>query len=73
MSCFKDAAKISDNNPHYTPLFLMKQTTVARELKNYKEEARLYKEINDKYPVYASENAIEIEKYLKRAELQAAE
>lgn len=73
MNCFKDAAKISDNNPHYTPLFLMKQATVARELKNYKEEARLYKEINDKYPVYASENAIEIEKYLKRAELQAAE
>ena len=73
VACFKDAAKLSDNNPHYTPLFLMKQDTVERELKNYKEEARLYKEILDKYPAYGSENAIEIEKYLKRAELQAGE
>lgn len=73
VACFKEAASISDNNPHYTPLFIMKQATVERELKNYKEEAKLYKKILDEYPAYAAENGIEIEKYLKRAELQAGE
>lgn len=73
IKCFRQAAKISDNNPHFTPLFLMKEANVQRELKNYKEEANLYRTIDDKYPTFAAENAIEIEKYLKRAELQVGE
>lgn len=73
IDCFRKAAKISDNNPHYTPVFLMKEATVQRELKNYKAEAALYKEITEKYPRFGIENGIEIEKYLKRAELQAGE
>lgn len=73
VSCFRKAAKISDNNPYYTPVFLMKEATVQRELKNYKAEAALYKEILDDYPQFAGTNAIDIEKYLKRAELQAGE
>lgn len=73
IDCFRKAVKISDNNPHYTPVFLMKEATVQRELKNYKAEAALYKEITEKYPRFGMENGIEIEKYLKRAELQAGE
>lgn len=73
LKCFREAADISDNNPHYTPVFLMKEATVERELKNYKAEADLYREINEKYPRYALETGVEIEKYLKRAELQAGE
>lgn len=71
LKCFREAADISDNNPHYTPVFLMKEATVERELKNYKAEADLYRGINEKYPRYALETGVEIEKYLKRAELQA--
>ena len=41
IDCFRKAADISDNNPHYTPVFLMKEATVQRELKNYKAEAQL--------------------------------
>lgn len=73
IDCFRKAVKISDNNPHYTPVFMMKEATVQRELKNYKAEAALYKEITEKYPRFGMENGIEIEKYLKRAELQAGE
>lgn len=73
LKCFRKAADISDNNPHYTPLFLMKEATVERELKNYKAEAALYKEIMEKYPRYPMETGVEVEKYLRRAELQAGE
>lgn len=73
IDCFRKAAKLSDNNPHYTPVFLMKEATVQRELKNYKAEAGLYREIETKYPRYGMETGVEIEKYLKRAELQAGE
>ncbi len=73
IDCFRAAAKISDNNPHYTPVFLMKEANVQRELKNYKAEADLYKRIDKDFPAFAQENAIEIDKYLKRAQPQAGE
>lgn len=72
LSCFRDAAKISGNNPAYTPTFLLKEATVQRELKNYTAEADLYQTIIDKYPSYASVVNIDFEKYLKRAKAQAA-
>lgn len=73
LKCFKEAAKISDNNPYYTPLFMMKEATVQRELKNYAAEAELYRTIDEKYPQYATALQIDFEKYIKRAEAQAAQ
>lgn len=73
IECFRKAAEISDNNPRYTPLFLMKQATVQRELKNYRAEADLYREIIDNYPDYGGAMNIDFQKYLKRAELQSEE
>ncbi|MCF0218902.1 MAG: tetratricopeptide repeat protein [Muribaculaceae bacterium] len=73
LKAFKNAAKASDNNPHYTPFFLMKEATVQRELKNYKAEAELYAQILKDYPTYGNENRLDIEKYLRRAELSAGE
>lgn len=71
IDCFQDAAKISDNNPHYTPFFLMKEATVQRELKNYTAEAALYERIIEEYPEYAADSRIEFTKYLDRAKAQA--
>lgn len=68
LECFKEAQKISADNPDYTPYFMMKQATVYHELKNYKEEAAIYREILDKYPLYGDQNRIDIEKYALRAE-----
>ncbi|MDE6484788.1 MAG: tetratricopeptide repeat protein [Duncaniella sp.] len=73
LDCFKKAVKISDNNPHYTPAFMIKEATVYRHLKNYKAEAEVYSEILKKYPQYGQENGIDIKKYLKRAEASVAE
>lgn len=68
LACFKEAVKISDNNPHYTPAFLMKEATVLRALKDYKAEAAIYQQIIDEYPSYGQEMGIDLEKYLSRAQ-----
>ena len=71
LDCFKQAVKISDNNPHYTPAFLLKEATVYRELKDYKNEAAIYEQIDSEYPLYGQETGIDIKKYLERAQENA--
>lgn len=67
IDCFKQAVKISDGNPHYTPAFMLKEATVQRELKDYAAEAAIYEQILKLYPNYGTENGIDIQKYLDRA------
>lgn len=71
LEAFRKAVKISDKNPSYTPFFMMKEATVLREMKNYKAEADIYREILAKYPQYGAQYGIDFKKYLRRAELQA--
>ncbi|MCH5318842.1 MAG: tetratricopeptide repeat protein [Paramuribaculum sp.] len=71
LDCFKQAIKLSDENPAYTPLFMLKAATVLREKGDYKAEAEMYKDIEKDYPTYAAQTGIEIQKYIKRAELQS--
>ena len=68
IDCYKQAVKISDNNPHYTPAFLMKEATVLREQKDYKAEAAVYEQIVNDYPSYGQEIGVDIKKYLERAQ-----
>ena len=51
----------------------MKKATVYRELKNFKAEAEIYQSIKDKYPEFAANYNVDIEKYLVRAQQQAGE
>ncbi|MCM1028343.1 MAG: hypothetical protein NC342_04210 [Pseudoflavonifractor sp.] len=69
--CFEEAAKLSDNNPAYTPFFMMKEATVCRELGEYSEEAAIYQKIIDLYPDYGQTFGVDLEKYLARAKAQA--
>ncbi len=71
LGCYKEAVKISDNNPAYTPTFLLKEATLLREMKDYKAEAAIYEEIIKNYPSYGAEIGTDLQKYLERA--QAAE
>lgn len=73
VDCFAKAASISDNNPHYTPVFLLKEATVCHELKDYKKEAELYQQVMNDYPSYGAQLNIDIEKYAKRARILAGE
>lgn len=68
IDCYKAAVSISDNNPHYTPAFLLKEATVLREQKDFKAEAAVYEQILADYPNYGSEIGVDIKKYLERAQ-----
>lgn len=67
LGCFKQAVKISDNNPAYTPTFLLKEATLLREMKDYKAEAAVYQQIITDYPAYGAEIGVDLKKYLERA------
>lgn len=67
IECYKEALKISEDNPMLAPYFLLKEATVQRELKNFAAEAEIYQTLLDKYPQYGEENGIDFEKYLARA------
>lgn len=69
--CFAEAAALSDNNPAYTPFFMMKEATVDRALGDHAAEAALYQAILDRFPAYGAEQGLDIEKYLKRAQASA--
>lgn len=73
LDCYEKAVKISDENPAYTPYFLMKEATVYRELKDYKKEAATYQEIVDEYPDYGPSINVDMQKYLDRAKAEAGE
>lgn len=69
--CFAEAAALFDNNPAYTPFFMMKEATVDRALGDHAAEAALYQAILDRFPAYGAEQGLDIEKYLKRAQASA--
>lgn len=66
-SAFKKAISESDNNPYYTPVFMVKLAHVYHEQKKYADEAALYQEIVDKYPQFLGNSYFNIEKDLERA------
>lgn len=73
LSAFDKAVSLSGDNSLYTPLFLMKKATIYREQKNFKAEAEIFQTIKDKYPDFAANYNIDVEKYLVRAKVQAGE
>ncbi|MDE6177055.1 MAG: hypothetical protein K2F71_05885 [Paramuribaculum sp.] len=73
LACFKKAVDQSDNNPYLTPAFLMKEANVYRAMADYKAEAAIYRSIIDNYPGYGQMIGADMQKYLRRAEIQAGE
>jgi len=71
LDCFKEAADLSDDNPAYTPAFLLKEATVLHEMKDYNAEIKVYEKILEDYPNYGMQMGIDVEKYLERAKAMA--
>lgn len=71
LDCFKEAADLSDDNPAYTPAFLLKEATVLHEMKDYNGEIKVYEKILEDYPNYGMQMGIDVEKYLERAKAMA--
>lgn len=71
VGCYKDAISKSNDNPAYTPFFMLKLARVYAALNNHAEEAAMYKTIMTDYPTYGQANNIDVEKLYDRAQLQA--
>lgn len=67
---YLDAADINENDMT-TPMYLMKAGLCAEQLKDFKMAAKCYNRINDDFPAFASQKAID--KYIGRAENQIVE
>lgn len=73
IAAFDKAIATSGDNEFYTPLFMIKQANVYRELKNYEKEAAVYEKIKSEYPAYCATYGFNVEKYIERAKASAAQ
>jgi len=67
LAAYDKAISLAGDNEAYTPAFMIKKATVLHEQKKYAEEAAVYQEIKDKYPVYDQQTGLNVDKYLERA------
>lgn len=72
VAAFDKAISASDDNELYTPLFMIKQANVYRELKDFNKEAAVYEKIKKEYPGYAAAYNLNIDKYIERAKASQA-
>lgn len=71
IKAYKKAVSESDNNPYYTPVFMVKLAHIYHEQKKYADEMNMYQEIMDKYPQFLKNTYFNIEKDYERAKLLA--
>ena len=67
MAAYDKAISLAGDNELYVPVFMVKKATVLHEQKKYAEEAAVYQTIKDKYPNYAQQVGLQVDKYLERA------
>ena len=67
LNAYDQAISLAKGNELYAPAFMIKKATVLHEQKKYAEEAAIYQEIKDKYPVYDQQNGVNADKYIERA------
>ncbi|MBQ9073852.1 MAG: tetratricopeptide repeat protein [Muribaculaceae bacterium] len=72
VAAFDKAISASDDNELYTPLFMIKQANVYRELKDFNKEVAVYEKIKKEYPGYAAAYNLNIDKYIERAKASQA-
>lgn len=59
VKAFTEAIKISDNNPQYTPVFMLKLARVYRAQNNAEQEQATLNQIRELYPVFADQNGVD--------------
>ena len=67
LAAYDKAISMANGNEAYAPAFMIKKATLLHAQKKYAEEAAIYQEIMDKYPIYDQQNGINAEKYIERA------
>jgi len=67
MAAYDKAISLTNGNEAFAPAFMLKKATVLHEQKKYAEEAAIYQDIKDNYPMYYQQNGFDVDKYLERA------
>ena len=71
IGAYDKAINMAGDNEAYTTAFMIKKATVLHEQKKYDEEAALYQNIKDNYPMYGQQTGFYVDKYLERAKALA--
>ncbi len=71
VKAYKEAISQSDNNPYYTPYFMLKLARVYRAQGDSAAELKIYSEIKKEYPAYAASTNLNVDKYIERAKIEA--
>lgn len=67
MAAYDKAISLTKGNEAFAPAFMVKKATLLHAQKKYAEEAAIYQEIKDKYPIYDQQNGLNADKYIERA------
>ncbi len=67
MAAYDKSISLANGNEAFAPAFMLKKATVLHEQKKYAEEAAIYQDIKDNYPMYYQQNGLDVDKYLERA------
>ena len=67
LAAYDKAISMANGNQNYAPAFMIKKATLLHAQKKYAEEAAIYQEIMDKYPIYDQQYGVNAEKYVERA------
>lgn len=73
LACYDKAISASDNNPYYTPFFMIKQANIYHAQGNHEKELEVYSEIKSEYPEYAEAYRFDIDKYIERAKAESGQ
>ncbi len=73
LACYDKAISASDNNPYYTPFFMIKQANIYHAQGNHEKELAVYTAIKNEYPEYAEAYRFDIDKYIERAKAEAGQ
>ncbi len=68
---FKKAVKVSDENPAYTPYFMIKLARIYDAQKKYADEVEILQEVKNDYPYYQQQHQVNVDAMLELAKLRA--
>ncbi|MCC8176732.1 MAG: tetratricopeptide repeat protein [Bacteroidales bacterium] len=71
LHCYDKAISESDDNPVYTPFFMLKEARIYQAKGDYAKEAQIYEKVKEEYPKYAQTYGIDLDRYIERANAQA--
>lgn len=71
VKCYKDAISQSDENPAYTPYFMLKLARVYEAQKKYADQLSTLEKIKAEYPSYCGQHRVDLDAMIDLARLRS--